>query len=327
MKSQYDISFCIPTYNRNKALKRCIHEILKIKNLNYEIIVSDNSEDDSTKRIIEHLKIKNSNIKYFKNEKNIGQSKNIIRAINLASSDLVYITSDEDLIYLDFFDNLKRRFELKEISILVGSILDKRKSKKSFYIKHNNILMKKLNKISIRNIEKIFFRHYISGIILSKKVINFDKMDILLKDKDNLYAYIPALLMNYKGIISSTNEIICVIDQVLPQFTDYELNKIDLHYTNIQSRQRQFEFWFKTINYLVTDNAANFRLKKALILKLVRRSINNHQLFSFGQFKSFFRLYFLFFSYYILLLCFHSTKRVSKNVLKTILRNKLNPLK
>lgn len=95
------ISICIPTYNRAEYLKECLNSIVfqLNKNINQqiEIIISDNHSQDQTKNIVKNYQKKYKNIRYFRNQKNIGAAKNAIRALNHVTGSYIWFFSDDDL--------------------------------------------------------------------------------------------------------------------------------------------------------------------------------------------------------------------------------------
>ena len=53
------ISICIPTYNQTIHLKKLIHTILNQKEVDYEIIITDDSSTDDVQYLIQEF---NSNL-------------------------------------------------------------------------------------------------------------------------------------------------------------------------------------------------------------------------------------------------------------------------
>ena len=95
------LSFCIPTYNRVDKLENAVNSIINSiensrKNLlvNFEIVISDNCSTDKTEEVVNEI-IKNLGnesiiIKYFRNENNVGASKNFISLPKLASGEYIW---------------------------------------------------------------------------------------------------------------------------------------------------------------------------------------------------------------------------------------------
>jgi len=90
------ISICVPTYNRPKLLCELLDSILVQSYTDYEIIITDNSDNYETSKIIED-KYNNPKIKYYKNEKNLGLNLNVIKNFSLSSGEYLTFTPDDDL--------------------------------------------------------------------------------------------------------------------------------------------------------------------------------------------------------------------------------------
>ena len=95
----HHISICIPAYKRIDYLKRllCSIEIQKFKD--YEVIISDDSNDDSVAALLKNFNGR-FEIKYFKNEKALGTPANWNNAISKATGEWIKLMHDDD-----WFDN------------------------------------------------------------------------------------------------------------------------------------------------------------------------------------------------------------------------------
>ena len=95
------LSFCIPTYNnRNElelTLESMIPQILEMED-QIEIVISDNCSEDNTQGLVEKYMALYSFITYNKNSENIGPGRNMFKAIELASGDLVWLMGDDELM-------------------------------------------------------------------------------------------------------------------------------------------------------------------------------------------------------------------------------------
>ncbi len=94
------LTIAIPTKNRHAY----IEENLKSLNTQYskfkeqiEIIVSDNSNNNLTKEIVEKYNKLNLNIIYKKNSQDIGSDRNIAECFNMAKGKYIHIIGDDDL--------------------------------------------------------------------------------------------------------------------------------------------------------------------------------------------------------------------------------------
>lgn len=95
------LSICIPTYNRADKLDRLLISIenqSKLINETFEVVISDNYSNDDTYKVISKFKNK-INIKYHKNNSNIGPVKNIIKLVSeLSNGKYIWIIGDDDTI-------------------------------------------------------------------------------------------------------------------------------------------------------------------------------------------------------------------------------------
>jgi glycosyltransferase involved in cell wall biosynthesis len=91
----HHISICIPAYKRIDYLKRllCSIEIQKFKD--YEVIISDDSNDHSVEELLKDFNGK-FEIKYFKNEKALGTPANWNHAISKATGEWIKLMHDDD---------------------------------------------------------------------------------------------------------------------------------------------------------------------------------------------------------------------------------------
>ncbi len=96
------LSICIPTYNRANYLKDILASIFvqfdcpEMYN-QVEVLVSDNAGNDNTEDVVMEYQKKYKNLFYFKNEINVGLSKNLIICINKARGLYAWSSGDDDL--------------------------------------------------------------------------------------------------------------------------------------------------------------------------------------------------------------------------------------
>lgn len=105
------VSICIPTYNRPNLLPDLLDSIFRQSYKNYEIIITDNSDNLETKELIDSS-YTDKNILYFKNKNNLGMGGNSQRAFSLATGEYFTFTPDDD-IWLDK-DKLKNQVDFLE---------------------------------------------------------------------------------------------------------------------------------------------------------------------------------------------------------------------
>ncbi len=136
MTQQPLLSICIPTYNRASYLKNCLDGIvaqfgeIPVKNL-VEIVISDNASEDNTKEIVEKFQRDFTNIKYFKNETNLGLDENIIQSVVKASGKYCWNIGDDDLIQngtLKFIVDFLSKNEVSLLTVAFHPFIDIKKS-------------------------------------------------------------------------------------------------------------------------------------------------------------------------------------------------------
>lgn len=86
------VSICIPAYNNEKSVKRLLESIEIQSYKDYEVIITDDSETDSIKELINGK----TNIKYYKNEKRLGATANWNQAIRRSSGEFIKIMHHDD---------------------------------------------------------------------------------------------------------------------------------------------------------------------------------------------------------------------------------------
>ena len=92
------LSIIIPVYNEKKTIQIIIEKVIRFKELEKEVIVVDDCSTDGTSEILQLLSKKYSEIRYLKNEKNLGKGAAIRKALEIITKDIVII-QDADLEY------------------------------------------------------------------------------------------------------------------------------------------------------------------------------------------------------------------------------------
>jgi len=137
MNNKFLLSICIPTYNRASYLKDCLDNIVcqfdneTVKNL-IEIVVSDNASSDDTKKIVEDYQIKFGNIKYFRNQENIGMDENILNSVLKSNGKYCWHIGDDDFIRngtLKFLIELLLKKDIALLSVNFYPYIDIKKSR------------------------------------------------------------------------------------------------------------------------------------------------------------------------------------------------------
>lgn len=83
MESNILLTICIPTYNRKNTLEKVILSIINNKYFSedIEVVISDNDSSDGTYEMCIQFSNSYTNIKYYRNEKNVGGDRNILLSL------------------------------------------------------------------------------------------------------------------------------------------------------------------------------------------------------------------------------------------------------
>ena len=88
------VSICIPAYKHIDFLRRCLNSILEQRFTDYEVVITDDSPDDSLQKLVEEYS--DERIKYFKNEKPLGSPLNWNEGIKKAKGEYIKILHHDD---------------------------------------------------------------------------------------------------------------------------------------------------------------------------------------------------------------------------------------
>ncbi|OIR05730.1 chondroitin synthase [mine drainage metagenome] len=96
--SQNLISICVPAYKKTDYIKRLLDSVLKQTFKNVEIIISDDTPDDSVKLIVSSY-TDLLDIKYFQNKPAFGSPKNWNNALNKVEGDFYMLLHQDDWLH------------------------------------------------------------------------------------------------------------------------------------------------------------------------------------------------------------------------------------
>ena len=98
------VSILIPVYNRESLISETIQSALNQTYKNIEVVIVDNASTDNTWKIIQSFAGKDSRIKAFSNESNLGPVRNWLRCTDEATGQYGKILWSDDLIAPDFIE-------------------------------------------------------------------------------------------------------------------------------------------------------------------------------------------------------------------------------
>ena len=106
------VSIGLPTYNRSDALRKMLEIVVTQTYSNLEIIVSDNASPDAkVKEVIEEFSRKDSRIKHYRQDKNIGVLANAEFVLRQAHGEYFTWFSDDDWRSPEFIELLVEELE------------------------------------------------------------------------------------------------------------------------------------------------------------------------------------------------------------------------
>jgi glycosyltransferase involved in cell wall biosynthesis len=112
------ISVCVPVYNGEKYLKACLDSVIAQTFSNYEIIICDDGSKDSSTSIIEEYVQKHQQIKFFKNERNLGLVGNWNRCVELANGTWIKFLFQDDLMNANCLEEMAKHTDA-EVELIV----------------------------------------------------------------------------------------------------------------------------------------------------------------------------------------------------------------
>jgi abequosyltransferase len=97
------LTIAIPTYNRARYLRELLEVLLDQlrEESRVELIISDNATPDETPAVVEEFVDRGLNVRYLRNEVNIGPDANFLQCFHMATGKYVWIFGDDDIIVPD----------------------------------------------------------------------------------------------------------------------------------------------------------------------------------------------------------------------------------
>jgi len=180
-----DLSIVIPLYNEEESLPELsawIERIMMENNFSYEVIMIDDGSVDGSWKVIEQLRIGNSNIKGIKFQRNYGKSAALNEGFKAAQGDVI-ITMDADM--QDSPDEIP---ELRRMVVQDGFDIVSGWKKKRYDNKLTKNIPSKLFNAAARRSSKIKLHDFNCGLKAYKK-----KVVKSIEIYGEMHRYIPIL--------------------------------------------------------------------------------------------------------------------------------------
>lgn len=156
------VSICVPTFNRSEYLKNSLTSIVEQDGFNErcEIVISDNHSTDNTQFIVAEFLSKFENIRYYRNESNIGAEKNFLRLLSLGQGKYLKLHNDRACFYENKLNELIKYLENVDHSVI--------------FLLNENTKYKNKGIIECNNFDEFvqivsYWSTWMCGIILSNK--------------------------------------------------------------------------------------------------------------------------------------------------------------
>jgi len=105
------VSVLIPVYNRAELIVRSIRCALSQTYRNLEVVVSDNASTDDTWQVVQRVATADSRVRAFRNDTNLGPTRNWIRALSEATGDYVKFLFSDDWLDPTCIERLVARMQ------------------------------------------------------------------------------------------------------------------------------------------------------------------------------------------------------------------------
>jgi len=228
-----EISFCITTYNRLTDLKKAVNSVLDqngLENIDYELLVSDDSNNDETEKYVLALSSENAKVRYLKN-KNKGQFNNLNNVSSHAKYDWIVFLHDDDVLEKDYLSSvllLEDKIINEGVDIVWGArnLIDKDDKKINVLVSSVTGLNKSLIVNSEEFLHQMLAKHdytyggrvifpMVTGIMVKRELVLRVKFDnrfavnadglflwkIFFNSKNSLYINSP--IINYRWVENS----------------------------------------------------------------------------------------------------------------------------
>lgn len=100
------VSVIVPVYNASEYLKTCLNSLVNQTMQDMKIIVIDDGSSDDSLEIIKKFSIKYPFLRYYHNEKNLGQSEARNRGLSLANGDYIGFLDADDYVDVNMYKTM-----------------------------------------------------------------------------------------------------------------------------------------------------------------------------------------------------------------------------
>ncbi|WP_165026700.1 glycosyltransferase family 2 protein [Dysgonomonas sp. ZJ279] len=114
-------SVIMPTYNQSSFIRRAIFSLIEQTYKNWELIIINDGSSDDTEECINDFIINHPQIRYIKNQCNMGLGYAINQGLNIAKYDYIAYLPSDDIYYKDHLSSFTDKFNQSKDTSLVFS--------------------------------------------------------------------------------------------------------------------------------------------------------------------------------------------------------------
>jgi len=300
-ENNISLSICIPTFNRAEYLRKTLNSLIQQEMFGErcEIVISDNCSTDETPYVIEEFRNKYKNIRYYRNESNVGVDRNILCSLNLGQGKYLKLNTDKTCFYQKKLDELVEYLGKADQDIIF-LLNEETKFEKKGMIEINNfdefvqlvsilttwgsaIVFKNAAFKNLNNKERAIGSNLIQSDIMFRLIVGGGKTAIINKkfifeqsvDSKGGYNFFKVFISNYLGLYE---------DYLKKGFLNpatYEKEKIKLlknfifsWYTTIVIRKdKNYCFDYKDCNRIILKHFGYKALLLSYPFHIIKRAI------------------------------------------------------
>lgn len=120
--TKIDLSIIVPIYNVENYLEECLESLLKIKNINYEVILVDDGSKDGSYKIAKKYLEKNKEIIKLIQKVNGGQSSARNVGIKIAEGEYISFVDSDDFINATEFEKIVFKIKKNNLELGIGNL-------------------------------------------------------------------------------------------------------------------------------------------------------------------------------------------------------------
>ena len=220
------LGICIPTYNRSGYLRECLRSVIdEFSPYGFPIYISDNCSTDNTTTVVSSFENDYDNIKYVRNNSNLGLYRNILNVMQMAETRYIWLMGDDDAIRKGSVEKLLNLLNKNpDFVVLNSSAYDKElileRVHKVFYCQADRKYDNGSTKNILNDLKKSPYYGFMSSMVLRRNLL----VPLIPKYYDPNFplfgtAWLPFAIF-YEAIFKGTGYFICdpvVLSRINPR--------------------------------------------------------------------------------------------------------------